>query len=95
MQPTPKELFKNGKIPCDPKLDPSELDRLVKYRNGLVHAAASRPASDSQPSKTKPYPTRGDLERLAPGWALRVVVSLVRSLHEAVGEPVPDYIESL
>jgi hypothetical protein len=30
-----------------------------------------------------------------PGWAVRIVVDLVGSLHQAVGDHIPDYIESL
>lgn len=89
----PKELYEAGKIPLDPNLDLSRLGTLLRYRHGLVHAAASRPATDSQPEKTKPFPTKEVLNGLKPGWALRIVVDLVKALHQAVGDPLPDYVE--
>jgi len=89
----PKELYEAGKIPSDPNLDLLGLEELLGYRNGLVHAAASRPATDSQSEETKPFPTKEMLNRLEPGWALRIVVALVKALHQAVGDPLPEYAE--
>lgn len=89
----PKELYEAGKIPSNPNLDLSGLGTLLKYRHGLVHAAASRPATDSQPEETKPFPTKQMLNRLKPGWAVSIAVDLVKALHQAVGDPLPEYIE--
>jgi hypothetical protein len=90
----PKELHKAGKILAAPQLDLRELGELINYRDGLVHAAASRPATDSQPKETRPYPTKDMLRKLKPGCAVRIVVDLVRNLHQAIGTPVPEYIEN-
>lgn len=87
----PLELFEAGKLGTKPKLDLSGLGMLIKRRNGLVHAAASRPATESQPKETEPFPTKSDLEKLAPGWALEVAVQLVRDLHQQIGSAPPDY----
>jgi hypothetical protein len=89
----PRELFEAGKLLADPSWHLSGLGTLLKYRHGLVHAAASRPATDSQPQDTKPFPTKNMLKKLKHGWAVRVVVDLVKDLHHAVGDSVPNYIE--
>ena len=90
----PKELYDAGKISADPNLNLSGLGTLLKYRHGLIHAAASRPATDFQPKETKPFPTKGDLNKLQPGWAVRIVVELVTALHKAVGDPLPEYLQN-
>jgi len=89
----PEELYKESKIPLNPKLDLSGLGTLVKYRNGLIHASASRPATDIQPAKIRPYPTKNMLRKLKAGWAVKTVFDLVTSLHKAVGDPLPHYVE--
>jgi hypothetical protein len=89
----PHELHKDGRIPSDPSLDLSGLGTLLKYRHGLVHAAASRPATDVQPRKTRPFPSKSMLEKVKPGWAVVIVADLVRSLHRAVGTSPPEYVE--
>jgi hypothetical protein len=89
----PGELYAEGKIPSNPNLDLSGLGTLLKYRHGLVHAAGSRPATDSQPQETRPFPTKDMLKSLKPGWAVRIAVDLVTSLHNAIGDPLPDYVQ--
>lgn len=71
---------------------------LVDYRDGLVHARASRPEFDSYPSqeeakKAKPKPVPGELEKMPRGWALRRVVVLVENLHKAVDTPPPVWLQ--
>ncbi len=88
----PSELHQAGKISVDPDLDLSEFGILLKYRHGLIHAAASRPARDSEPEATKPFPTKGMLKELKPGWAVTIVAKLVIDLHQAIGTEVPGYI---
>jgi hypothetical protein len=41
----PIDLYNNGELPSKPQLDLTRLNTLVDYRNGLVHARASRPAN--------------------------------------------------
>lgn len=88
-----KELYDEEKIKVKPKLDLSQLGQLMKYRNGLVHALASRPATHNQPNNEKPIPLRNELEKMAPGWAIKIVNKLVRDFHDQLDTEVPDYIK--
>jgi len=89
----PKELYNSKKIPIRPALDLSDLGTLLKYRHGLIHAAASRPFSSLQQSVTKPFPTKEDLKKLKPGWAVNVAADLVLQFHQNLGTPPPDYLQ--
>jgi putative transcriptional regulator len=91
----PKQLRDDRLIPAIPKLGESYWEdwlKLVNYRNGLVHARASRPESGSQGNESNPLPSRSDLDRLPAGWAVQVVVTLVRRLHDAVGTSPPTWL---
>jgi len=91
----PKALLDASLIKAVPDLGQlywREWLKLVDMRNGLVHAKASRPHTGSQKSGDGPYPPKGDLDKLEPGWAARVVVKLVRELHSAVGIPTPVWL---
>jgi len=90
-----KQLLENGKIREAPDLGgrhEQEWKRLVDYRDGLVHARASRPQTTARPNERMPVPSKTDLDRLAAGWALRIVIDRVRRLHEAVNTPVPEWL---
>lgn len=89
----PKELFDAGKIACEPQLNLSKLGTLIKYRDGFIHAAASRPSTDSQRPKEKPVPDSDELKRLKPGWALSIAIELVKKLHLDLGTKAPDYLQ--
>jgi len=89
----PRELFEAGKIRTEPKLDISRLGQLAKFRHGLVHAAGSRPATEVQSRKTKPFPAKGDLKKLSAGWAVRIAADLVFDLHKTLGESADAYLE--
>ena len=91
----PKQLLNDRLISDVPNLGESywqEWRKLVDYRNGLVHARASRPESDSQSEESNPLPSKGNLDQLPAGWAVQVVVTLVRRLHDAVGTPPPEWL---
>jgi hypothetical protein len=91
----PKELVRNNVIPAAPDLGGphgEEWRRLVDYRDGLVHANASRPQTTNQPPELEPMPSRPELEELEPGWPLRVAVERVRRLHAAAGTSPPDWL---
>jgi hypothetical protein len=82
-----------------PKLPPSgnrhdreDWERLVDYRNGLVHARASRPRTRRQPEKEQPRPSKSTLRSLEPGWAVKVVVKRARRLHQAAGTEPPVWL---
>jgi hypothetical protein len=99
----PKQLCKGGYLGRTPNLGGAnwqDFKTLVCYRNGLVHARASRPETSKKNPKTKkkptdgknPVPTMTTLNSLSPGWAVRVIVALVRDLHNAVGTPTPAWL---
>jgi len=63
------------------------------YRDGLVHAAASRPETDGQPENEKPVPAAEALDALPPGWALGVVRVILRKLHsDTKTTPIPGWL---
>ncbi len=64
---------------------------VVHNRDGLVHAAASRPETDGQPEKEKPVPAASDLDAQPPGWALEIVRVILRKLHtDTKTTPIPE-----
>jgi hypothetical protein len=90
-----KDLESDNKIGGKPSFggtDWVEFITLVAYRDGLVHAHASRPTSDSEPNAIPPVPSPVDLRDMEPGWPVRVVADLVRSLHAAVGSELPRWL---
>jgi hypothetical protein len=72
----------------------SEFQELVKdYRDGLVHAAASRPETGCQPENEKPVPAAEALDALPPGWALGVVRVILQKLHsDTKTTPIPGWL---
>jgi hypothetical protein len=91
----PKALYANGLIAALPDLGKSywqEWIDLVELRNGLIHARSSRPETSPQPPGEQPRPSKGDLDKLAPGWATKVVVTLIQELHAAVGTSPPVWL---
>jgi hypothetical protein len=90
-----KDLEADQKIRAKPSFagpDWTQFITLVAYRDGLVHANASRPTSDAAPDATPPVPSPDDLRDMEPGWPVRVVADLVRSLHAAVGSGTPRWL---
>jgi hypothetical protein len=87
-----KKLYADNRISAVPSFAGSSwcnFVTLLKYRNGLVHARASRPEIDASikppVASPPPDPSPTKLDGLDPGWAVRVVVTTVRELHQAVG----------
>jgi hypothetical protein len=80
----PKRLFEDRRInkplDCGAREWQDFVD-LVDWRDGLVHARASRPEMSGQPEKERPVPSKGELDKLKPGWALAVVRTLLNKLH--------------
>jgi hypothetical protein len=66
--------------------------RLVNFRNGLIHARASRPQTAGLSESQLPVPSMEDLQTLKPGWAVDVVTALIRELHMATGTKEPDWL---
>jgi hypothetical protein len=90
----PSDLYAAHKISKETELDLSKLGTLVKrYRNGIIHAHGSRPLTDDLQGKSKPFPTKKDLQDLEPGWAIEIASELVAELCETLGEPKPDYFK--
>jgi len=94
----PRQLLADGVIGAIPDLGGphgEEWRRLVDYRDGLVHANASRPETAGLPPEWMPMPSKSELDELEPGWAVRVVVERVRLLHKAVGTDPPEWLRDL
>lgn len=92
----PKKLRDDGLISDAPNLGETyweEWLKLVDYRNGLIHAQASRPETKSQPKEEKPLPSKTILEETSADWAVRPVVNLVRRLHDAAGMSPPTWLK--
>lgn len=68
--------------------------RLVDYRNGLIHALASRPQEYGPGPPIRPLVTADDLHAMAPGWATSVVEERVLRLHQAEGTAPPPWLTS-
>ncbi len=91
----PKELAADSLIAAAPNQGDSNWQNfleVVAFRHGLVHAAASRPHSGDLPQKERAVPTMEDLSGLTPGWALAVVVNLIRRLHDAIQTTPPKWL---
>jgi hypothetical protein len=93
----PKQLLRDGLIPRIPNLENpgywGEWLKLIEYRNGLIHARASRPETASLSEIEKPVPSKALLDSMSAGWPTRVVVELIRRLHAAVGTLVPGWVQ--
>jgi hypothetical protein len=89
----PAKLHHDGLISKVPNLDLAPLDKLVKYRNGLVHARASRPSTPELAADAQPVPGVDELAKIPHGWALDVAKNLVLQLHTELGTPPPDYVK--
>jgi hypothetical protein len=88
----PAELYVDRIIPVRPALDLSDLATLVKYRNGLIHARASRPSNPDIDDASKPVPALGELDRIAHGWAQGVAKVLVLQLHGQLDTAPPGFL---
>ena len=90
------DLYKNKMISVKPDLGTfrswEDFKTLVKFRNGLIHASASRPETSDQPETERPFPSLDDLQNKQNGWATGVVVDLIRELHQAVGTATPAWL---
>lgn len=93
-QEIPAKLVVDGRLPVAPDLGgPHGADwlRLLDLRDWLIHAAVSRPrvrVDHNLPMSS----FDAELESLAPGWALGVVVERMRRLHTAAGTPPPEWL---
>ncbi len=91
----PEQLLRNNLIPKVPDLGGShgaEWKKLMRLRNGLVHAKASLPDTRSLPKEKRPEPSKTDLDKLQRGWALRIAIERVKRLHEVTDTPHPPWL---
>jgi hypothetical protein len=68
--------------------------RLLDFRDGLVHANASRPESGDYDLPLPPEPRIQDLRELPKGWAIDTAVERVVRLHQASKQPIPSWIRA-
>jgi hypothetical protein len=89
----PRQLVDEGLIPGVPETGDGHSDdwhRLITYRDGLIHASASRPSTAEMPENAEgPIPSKPELDTLDAGWALGVVEERIRRFHEAAGTEPP------
>ena len=92
----PKQLKDHGLIHSVPNLGGGsawgDFLRLVEFRNGLLHARASRPETPGLSASSLPVPSMDQLRSLSPGWACGVVSRLIQELNAAAGTNPPDWI---
>ena len=94
---TTKALASNGLIQSAPSFEGKtwvNFRRLVEFRNGLIHARASRPQTAGLSEIQMPVPSMEELQALEPGWAVGVISALIRELHMATGTKEPDWLGS-
>jgi len=72
----------------------AKFDKLVDFRNGLMHAAASRPLTSGLPPESQPVPSPADLQDLRQGWGVRAIFNLITELNAAAGTSPPDWLDS-
>jgi hypothetical protein len=90
-----KALARDGLIKAAPNFGGQtwqEFRRLIEFRNGLIHARASRPENSALTPKEMPSPTMAELQALDPGWAVNVVGQLIRELNTAAGTKPPSWL---
>jgi len=91
-----KRLHADGRIKALPAWGGREWQdfvELVSYRDGLVHANASRPATARLAIGELPFPTIAQLLSKPPGWATTTLVTLVDLVHRAVGTHAPTWLQ--
>jgi len=70
-----------------------DFKKLVSYRDGLVHASASRPETTGLPDSEMPVPSKSDLDAYPAGQALQIVRTLFQKLHADTNTPVPEWLQ--
>ena len=90
-----KKLYEDGLLASRPDFGTfrewQSFRKLVDFRNGLVHANASR-SETVTPDEPSPSPSLDDLDGMPRGWAVRVIVDLINHLHRAAGTLPPPWL---
>jgi hypothetical protein len=92
-----KELHDDGKIAAPQGFGGSiwsDFRTLVRHRDGVLHASASRPDVAGSPPHEKPTPTMRSFEEMKPGEAAGIVRALIFDLHNVTGTSPPDWLTS-
>jgi hypothetical protein len=90
-----EQLATSNKIRATPSFggsDWAEFTKLVAYRDGLIHASASRPTSDADADAMPPVPAVEVLQQMRAGWPINVVCDLVENLHRTIGTSTPRWL---
>ena len=90
-----KELRDDGRIATTQNLGGTiwaNFRNLVDYRDGVLHAKASRSDVAGSPSNEKPMPTMHTFEQMTPGEAAEIVRALILDLHDATGTTPPSWL---
>jgi hypothetical protein len=66
--------------------------QLVAFREGLVHASASRPETSGLSKDERPVPSKAALDALPVGWAVAVVRTLLQKLHADTATAPPAWL---
>ncbi|MFW6116639.1 MAG: hypothetical protein ACOC6F_02835 [bacterium] len=79
----------------EPSIDWGQMGEVTKYRDGLVHGAASIPAglTSEEGEAPEPKPALSELRRRGRGWALAAVLNVVGQLHQQTNTPLPEYLK--
>jgi len=91
----PKKLVDDGLLAAAPDCSGAtwrDFRILVDYRNGLIHARASRPETHGLTDDQLPMPSMLQLYELEPGWAVGVCERMICELHTAAGTVKPSWI---
>jgi hypothetical protein len=91
----PKQLSSDGLIlrslDCGGR-EFADFRQLITYRDGLVHASASRPDTNELRQEARPIPSKRELDGIAAGWATGVVRTLLQKLHTDTGTSPPAWL---
>lgn len=94
----PKALKDSGLIAAVPNLGGGsawgDFQRLVEFRNGLLHARSSRPGRAGLPDASLPVPSLVELQSVGAGWPTDVVRRLILDLHASIGTPPPPWLSN-
>jgi hypothetical protein len=96
----PKGLCEDGLISSAPDLSGQTWQEFrervyTQYRHALIHASASRPQPKTLTSPTAPPDWKTELAGLEAGWAVRIVVRLIRDLNTKAGTNTPQWLDGV
>lgn len=86
------KIFKVCALGAPPPTTHTEFERLVNFRDRLIHARSSRLSVSSYIDLRWPDPSAEDLRMLPNGWAFQTTIEIVRILHEYAGTELPNYV---